>query len=801
MLEKHFAARRERIWNILYEVGDNMKNLRRIVLLTAAIVLAAGLSAITAWADTAAAEAKVIKEGNNIYANGVPILIKKDSDNKAYVYDQAGAEKLLPDVVSGSTAIYGGGKNVPVSGNTSIVVENVQTGTIYGGGYSDGSGSADVSGDSTVLIKGTVNAPTVYGGGRADAAKGNASADVGGTAAAKVVANPTSSGNHGSIYGGGYASTNGTYSASATAGASYAQTRGRTYVLRGGGTAYAKEAGKAQSDIRGKITIQLDAVDIREVYCGGYASGANASAKAGSVEAIGDGNEMMIFRAGGDADKGRADVDGAIHIELKKFSNLYGYTCGGGSARNGGSANAGSVNMTIKDCITPVEEQFKDYWVCASFCGGGDAEAGSQADILGKVTMNFEGNTLGGSILGGGEASGDGSAAIGSSEIRLTKCTGYYVDELNLTACPTVAAGGETDGVSPAESVIAISDSWVEEVWGGHIKEDQPSPINGAAALKVSGDQTQIREAGLFDTIELDQALDLENFVPKKAGTPTKLKAANLKTGDSLISCGSTEAEAGWFSLQGYKLNFEKGEHQSTWKIGDKIAVETPQINTESKPGAPTVAVKEDDAQKLLTEEDKQELANGSTIHFLVRVDKVEQPAQAVLQEVKQQLGNTGKKVGTYLDINLVKVKDGTESSISELSKPIDMTIAIPEELLPQSGEKRNFSIIHVHERDGQLITTELPDRDDDDKTITIRIDGLSTFALAYSDHKTGAEETSVNSGSTSGKHVNSAAEAASQPDRSAATGDDFTFWPLFLLVAVSGAAALLICRPLRKRR
>ena len=206
-----------------------MKKLRKIGLLTTAIVLAAALSAMTAWADTRTQETAVIKEGNNIYANGVPILIKKDSDNKAYVYDQAGTGKLLPDAVTGLT-VYGGGKNVPVNGDTSIIVDNVKMGYIYGGGYSDGSGSADVSGDSTVLIKGNVDAATIYGGGRADAAKGNASANVGGTASAKIIADPT--GNHGNIYGGGYATANSTYRASATAGASYAQTKGRTYSLR-----------------------------------------------------------------------------------------------------------------------------------------------------------------------------------------------------------------------------------------------------------------------------------------------------------------------------------------------------------------------------------------------------------------------------------------------------------------------------------------------------------------------------------------------------------------------------------------
>ena len=47
----------------------------------------------------------------------------------------------------------------------------------------------------------------------------------------------------------------------------------------------------------------MKSVDIREVYSGGYASGANAHASCGSITSsfAGSGNEVMIFHGGGDA--------------------------------------------------------------------------------------------------------------------------------------------------------------------------------------------------------------------------------------------------------------------------------------------------------------------------------------------------------------------------------------------------------------------------------------------------------------------------------------------------------------------
>ncbi|MCE2604221.1 hypothetical protein LH384_34595, partial [Pseudomonas aeruginosa] len=78
-----------------------------------------------------------------------------------------------------------------------------------------------------------------------------------------------------------------------------------------------------------------------------------------------------------------------------------------------------------------------------------------------------------------------------------TGCKGFYVDQLDQTACPSVVSGGETEAVSPAKSAITVADSQIEEVWGGYMKENQPNAIEGTAALTVSGDKTKIGKAGL----------------------------------------------------------------------------------------------------------------------------------------------------------------------------------------------------------------------------------------------------------------------------------------------------------------
>jgi len=210
-------------------------------------------------------------------------VIKKDSDGKAYAFDASGSSRLSDTPVTSGFTIYGGGKNKPAKENVTIDIQNVQVSRIYGGGFSDGTGTADLSGNVSIKVSGTVNASTVYGGGYANAYKGNASANVSGSVTVDIPSVP--SGNHGNLYGGGYATSTGT--------------------------------GKASADVSGPVSCTMKSVDIREVYSGGDAS-----------------NHAC------------ADVAGSITANLTNCSSIYGYVTAGATASSGGSADVnGSVGQ------------------------------------------------------------------------------------------------------------------------------------------------------------------------------------------------------------------------------------------------------------------------------------------------------------------------------------------------------------------------------------------------------------------------------------------------------------------------
>lgn len=517
----------------------------------------------------------VLVDGNNVFANGVPIRIQPGDDGQPYVYDAAGQTRLVETAITGKT-IYGGGRNTDVEGDVRITVDNVATGRIYGGGYSDGTASADVKGDVSIRIQGKVAVSSLYGGGYATATKGDARANVTGHVTVEIPATPA--GNHGNLYGGGYAYTSNAYNATADVGAVAFSCTGRTYSVRGGGSATAASGatGMAAAHVVGAVQLTLDSVDVREVYSAGYATGATARATVGSVSTTVDNSEVMILVGGGSASAGNADVAGQVAIRLTDCFNLYGYVYGGGDASNGGSANVGGVDLQVTGSATPVEEQFGQ-WVAGCFYGGGTADgAGSRAKVLGAVALTFEGNELAGNVYGGGEAHKGGQAPVGAVTITFRDNAGVLVEEIQETGYSSVYAAGDTDGdassVAGAQSsTVIVEGTTLENVWGGMIADGAPASIEGASRLVLGSGQTPLRTVACFDTVKLKSMLSIEDgFLQKAEGRATELVVEGLGMGDVVVSCGDTDAALGWFTLRGGKLAYTVEEDRAVWKIAPR---------------------------------------------------------------------------------------------------------------------------------------------------------------------------------------------------------------------------------------
>lgn len=134
------------------------------------------------------------------------------------------------------------------------------------------------------------------------------------------------------------------------------------------------------ADVNGPISMHLTGLDVREVYSGGYADGAFASATAESIDCTVGTSEMMNYECG-QAREGDASVSGTARTLIKDCPNLYGYVLGGGESRPRGQCLDRPVELTVSGSQAPVSKDIFGRIVAGVFYGGGTA-SGADSDAV-----------------------------------------------------------------------------------------------------------------------------------------------------------------------------------------------------------------------------------------------------------------------------------------------------------------------------------------------------------------------------------------------------------------------------------
>lgn len=146
----------------------------------------------------------------------------------------------------------------------------------------------------------------------------------------------------------------------------------------------------------------------------------------------------------------------------------------------------------------------------------------------------------------------------------------------------------------------------------------------------------------------------------------------------------------------------------------------------EVKGTTPPVAA--DNLDKMFTAEDA-EIAKTGIVKIKLVVEKKEENSIPSNDKSKvEESLSSGKKVGIYLDAQLLKTVIGNTEKIQPPNgQKIKITIDIPKELL----NKAPYSIIRVHEGEALKIS---PEYDNKLQTLTFDADKFSTYAIAYTD-------------------------------------------------------------------
>ncbi len=139
-------------------------------------------------------------------------------------------------------------------------------------------------------------------------------------------------------------------------------------------------------------------------------------------------------------------------------------------------------------------------------------------------------------------------------------------------------------------------------------------------------------------------------------------------------------------------------------------------------------------AKLKLTDEEKELISNGADMKIVFKLSDI---GSAVNTAEKEAILNalTKGKIGTFLDIQLVKQIGGMSTNVENLSGLISVSVELPAELINNAvNVKRSYSVLRYHDGDEQKVTTLNSRYDEATNTLTFDTDRFSTYAIVYSD-------------------------------------------------------------------
>lgn len=128
----------------------------------------------------------------------------------------------------------------------------------------------------------------------------------------------------------------------------------------------------------------------------------------------------------------------------------------------------------------------------------------------------------------------------------------------------------------------------------------------------------------------------------------------------------------------------------------------------------------------VLNESDYQAYQNGNDIIITLECQMIEGQEEVLDEQITSQY-----QVGKYLDISLYKqIGNQKREKVTELNQPLQLTIDVPNELLPDQNTKRIYSVLRLHGEEKNV----LKDLDAQLETITIKTHKFSTYVILYKD-------------------------------------------------------------------
>lgn len=163
----------------------------------------------------------------------------------------------------------------------------------------------------------------------------------------------------------------------------------------------------------------------------------------------------------------------------------------------------------------------------------------------------------------------------------------------------------------------------------------------------------------------------------------------------------------------------------------DNIIPPATYVSSSSVPTMSLITRRVDMVDNLLTPEEKERVANGEEVQFVLEIsdEAADIPAEdkaAIEGHIAGNKSLSGYHVAQYIDIDLFKVIGGDAPiPITDTIAPVTIVIEVPNVLM---NAGRSFAVVWVHEGNPNYVL----DADKDERTITLNTSMFSTYAIAY---------------------------------------------------------------------
>ena len=264
--------------------------------------------------------------------------------------------------------------------------------------------------------------------------------------------------------------------------------------------------------------------------------------------------------------------------------------------------------------------------------------------------------------------------------------------------------------VTWADGTVVFSDSFII---GDSYQIEVPTTTNGTAKVNSSAvegqtvtvETTPAKGYKLDDIVVTDASgNDIPVEISGNEGTFTMPAGAVSVTVTFAVDESQAPAESGDIKIE----SSENNDCKATLEDTDKIAAVVP-----------------------ITPEEQVLIDAGEDMSIILEFEEVGTGADtAEKKAIEEKLGD--KKVGAYLDIELIKKIGNDKTNITATTKEISISFVVPDSLInTDASVTREYFVIRNHNGNVEVLDTKF---DATKKSISFKTDKFSTYALAYKD-------------------------------------------------------------------